>query len=87
MVVVGIWMVTLLNLFLTHYITHGIIFSKKDNKRPDRIKIFFYSLGKTLILFGALALGVQFMGKRVILALFNHVVQIFALGIILSRSR
>ena len=48
--------------------------SKKRIKR-----IIFLFVGKLVILFGTLSLGVHLMGERVLIALINYVVLIFVL--------
>ena len=48
--------------------------SRKSNK-----KIVLLFVGKLVILFGSLSLGVHLMGKRVLIPLINYVVLIFVL--------
>jgi uncharacterized membrane protein YccC len=48
-----------------------------SSKRIKRIIFLF--VGKLVILFGALSLGVHLMGERVLMALINYVVLIFVL--------
>jgi uncharacterized membrane protein YccC len=48
-----------------------------SSKRIKRIIFLF--VGKLVILFGALSLGVLLMGERVLMALINYVVLIFVL--------
>jgi hypothetical protein len=53
----------------------------------NKVKVVILFLLKMAILFGALALGVHLMGKRVIIPLLNYVVIIFVLGISLKNKR
>ena len=49
-------------------------YSRRSNK-----KIVLLFVGKLVILFGSLSLGVHLMGKRVLIPLINYVVLIFVL--------
>jgi hypothetical protein len=52
----------------------------------NKSKVFSIFILKIAILFGALALGVHLMGKRVIIPLLNYIVLIFVLGVSLKNN-
>ena len=53
-------------------------FVDTDSRRSNK-KIVLLFVGKLVILFGSLSLGVHLMGKRVLIPLINYVVLIFVL--------
>lgn len=62
----------------------------KDNgqkTKHNKKKIVFYAIGKLAVLILALSFGVHFMGKRVIIAVLNYVLQIFILGLCTNKAR
>ena len=56
--------------------------SRKSNK-----KIVLLFVGKLVILFGSLSLGVHLMGKRVLIPLINYVILIFILVIFCMNKK
>ena len=81
-VVVFVYGATLLSLYITHFVIKRMV--SRDVRGGwgfDKSKIMLYSLGKIVILFGAVGFGAVFMKERIIIAVLNHVAQIFILGI------
>jgi len=52
----------------------------------DKGRVILFFMGKMLVLFLGISLGVHFMGNRIILAILNYVAQIFILGVSLKRN-
>lgn len=75
----------LVNLYMTQRVVKEVIFSGSRNGKLAKGRIFLYSLGKIGVLFGALALGAEFMGRRIVVALLNHVGQIFLLCLVWGK--
>lgn len=69
-----IYLATILNQLL---LVEGVLELTGASKKT---KVFLIFIIKLPLLFGALALGVHFMGKRVIIPLLNYIVIIFVLG-------
>ena len=71
---------TLGNLYMTQRAVKGLIFLGPQGPGPSKGKIFLYALGKMGPLFGALGMGAAIGGRHiVVMALLNHVSQIFIL--------
>ena len=81
-VVVFVYGATMLSLYITHFVIRRMVSGDyREGGRVDKSKIMLYSLGKIVILFGAVGFGAVFMKERIIIAVLNHVAQIFILGI------
>ena len=74
---------TLLNQWM---LVEGIKISFHRAKRWKKKKIFLLYGGKLIVLFVGLALGVHFMGKRVVIPLANYLAHIFILFISFNRE-
>ncbi len=70
---------TLVNFYMLHVVVRELIVAGKGQQRPDKFLMFSYSAAKLLVLFGALSLGVLFMGNRIIIPVLNYAFQIFVL--------
>ena len=76
-----IFFATCLNHFFLVEIISELTFSRTiKDYQIDNVKIVALFSAKMIILVLALILGVQLMGKRVLLPLMNYVVQIFVLA-------
>ncbi len=87
-VIFGVYVATLISLFLLMYIMHTVIFDQQAlrEKKIDKAKLFLYMMLHVLFLFGSIGLGVHFMGNRIILAVLNYVAQIFVMGFGLRKN-
>ena len=87
-VVSGIYVATLISLFLLMYIMHVVVIDQKAlrERKIDKMKLFLYMMLHILFLFGSIGLGVHFMGNRIILAVLNYVAQIFVMGFGLRKN-
>ncbi len=87
-VIFGVYLATLISLFLLMYIMHTIIFDQQAlrERKIDKAKLFLYMMLHVLFLFGSIGLGVHFMGNRIILAVLNYVAQIFVMGFGLRKN-
>tara|TARA_R110000868_G_scaffold55424_2_gene172256 strand:+ start:10357 stop:10728 length:372 start_codon:yes stop_codon:yes gene_type:complete len=75
----AVYIAVLINFYMLHTVVRELIVAGKGQEKPDKFIMFAYSLGKLLVLFGALSLGVLFMGNRIIIPVLNYAFQIFAL--------
>lgn len=87
-VIFGVYVATLISLFLLMYMMHIVIFNQQAlrERKIDKAKLFLYMMLHVLFLFGSIGLGVHFMGNRIILAVLNYVAQIFVLGFGLRKN-
>ncbi|MCB9060533.1 MAG: hypothetical protein H6622_03315 [Halobacteriovoraceae bacterium] len=60
--------------------------AKGSTTKLSRKKIVFCAIGKMAILAMGLTFGVQLMGKRVIIAVLNYVIQIFILVLSIKKT-
>ena len=73
---------TLINKFMLVEGVRGLIETFLDAKsKPRTKKVILLFVGKLVIIFGTLSLGVHLMGKRVLIPLINYVILIFILVI------
>lgn len=75
----GVYIAVLINFYMLHTVVKELIVAGKGQEEPNKFIMFAYALGKLLVLFGALSLGVLFMGNRIIIPVLNYAFQIFAL--------
>ena len=75
----GVYIATLINFYMLRIIVRELIIAGKGQQKPDKFLMFIYSIGKLLVLFGAISLGVLFMGNRIIIPVLNYAFQIFVL--------
>jgi flagellar biosynthesis protein FliQ len=89
MVITCIYLATLINLGLLLGVMSKIveIASSVEPVEYSKINMTLVFVGKIIIIFLGLSLGVHFMGKRVIIPLLNYVIQIFVLGVSFKRSK
>ena len=87
-VILGIYIATLINLFLLLSVIHKIVEIGTATEPVDfsKLKLAMIFVAKMAIIFLALTIGVHFTGKRIIIPLLNYVIQIFVLGVSLKRS-
>jgi len=85
-----IYLATVLNQFLLVEVIMELVAERTADLsrkyRVKKMKVFLLFVLKLLILFGALSLGIHFMGKRVLIPLLNYVVLIFVLGLTLKDA-
>jgi len=88
LVILGVYISTLLSLFLLMAILQNLISSSSDahSRNKSKRRMFMYMLLHVLFLFGSIGLGVHFVGNRIILAILNYVGQIFVLGFGLRKN-
>lgn len=73
--------------FLVEIITDLTQSKAKEGYQLDKVKIAAMFSAKIIILVVALAIGVQVMGKRVMLPLLNYIIQIFVLAKSLNGAK
>ncbi|MBK23822.1 MAG: hypothetical protein CME70_07445 [Halobacteriovorax sp.] len=88
LVILGVYVATLLNLFLLMSVIQKIVEIGTATEPVDysKIKLALIFVAKMAVIFLALTIGVHFTGKRIIIPLLNYVIQIFVLGVSLKRS-
>lgn len=64
----------------------GVSHLTSSDTKPKNSDIVFLMIGKVFILFGFLAIGVHFMGNRIIICIINYILLIGVLGISLKRN-
>ena len=80
--VLVVYIGTLINQFMLVEGVRGLIDPFLDAKsKPRTKKVILLFVGKLVIIFGTLSLGVHLMGKRVLIPLINYVILIFILVI------
>ena len=78
--VIVVYLGTIINQFMLVQGIRELIQPCLEAASSRRVKrIIFLFVGKLVILFGTLSLGVHLMGERVLIALINYVVLIFVL--------
>lgn len=75
----GVYLAVLINFYMLRVIVRELIVAGKGQHKPDKFLMFMYTIGKLLVLFGAISLGVLFMGNRIIIPVLNYAFQIFVL--------
>lgn len=75
----GVYLAVLVNFYMLRIVVRELIIAGKGQQKPDKFLMFIYSIGKMLVLFGAISLGVLFMGNRIIIPVLNYAFQIFVL--------
>ena len=83
-----VYVATYINLFILMYTLQKLMLSKEsiESGRRDHVMIALMFVGKLFIVFGALGIGVHFIGNRIIIPLINYVVQILVLSISIRRN-
>lgn len=79
--VLSVYLATIINHFMLAEAVFNLTEPNKVFTKKEKFVLFTMLLGKIVILFLGLSLGVHFMGNRVIIPLLNYVVQIFLLGV------
>ncbi len=89
LVFIGVYLATLINLWILIHVVHTMILNPKVAKegKQDKTKMLAFFIGKILVLFIALSLGVHFVGNKIIIPLLNYVTQIFIVSIAIHRKR
>ena len=86
-VIWGIYLLSLLNLFMGALIVRALIGMANVKGAPNKGRIFLYSLGKLLLIVAGLGFGVLFMHDRIVIPVLNHVVQIHVFCFCFLRKR
>ena len=83
-----VYVATYINLFMLMYTLQKLMLSKDaiESGKRDHMMIALMFVGKLFIVFGALGIGVHFIGNRIIIPLINYVVQILVLSISIRRN-
>jgi hypothetical protein len=83
-----VYAATLISLYLLMAILYGMMMDPEvqSTGKLRKGRLMLYMLLHILFLFGSIGLGVHFMGNRIILAVLNYVIQIFALGVGLRKN-
>ena len=87
-VLLSVYAATLVNLYMLMWIIAALILNEEVRLtgKVDVFKVVMFFFLKVFIVFGALSLGVHFIGNKIIIALINYVVQIFVLGISMRHN-
>lgn len=85
-VTLGVYLATLANLYMLYQVGDAMRLSVAENNKISKTIIAIFFILKMFIILGSLTLGIHFIGNRIIIAILNYVLQIFALGFSLMQS-
>lgn len=82
-----VYLSTIINHILLISVLNDIVLPYTDSniEKTDKLSLSFKFIGKVVIIFAGLYLGVLLMGNRVIIPLLNYVFQIFVLIFCLKK--